>query len=204
MRLARAQLHVSQMNTQGAIVGILLAAGSASRFGGAKLAAPMGDGTPIGVAALKNLAAAVDVVVAVVRPGDAALASVFAAHGARITVCPWAAEGMGVSLAWGIRAAPVAAGWVIALADMPWIEPATIARIADALKHGSALAAPEYQGARGHPVGMASRFYGELTALSGDEGAKCVLAAHATAVELVPVNDAAVLRDIDTPDDLQR
>jgi molybdenum cofactor cytidylyltransferase len=186
------------------LVGILLAAGSASRFGGAKLLAPLPNGTPIGVAALKNLAAAVDEVVAVVRPGDAALASVFAAHGARVTACPWAAEGMGASLAWGIRAAPAAAGWVIALADMPWIDPATIARIADALKCGSALVAPEYVGTRGHPVGMAARFYGALTALSGDEGAKRVLAAHATAVELIAVNDAAVLRDIDTPDDLQR
>jgi molybdenum cofactor cytidylyltransferase len=186
------------------IVGILLGAGSATRFGGAKLLAPLPNGAPIGVAALKNLAAAVDAVVAVVRPGDAALASVYAAHGARVTACPRAAEGMGASLAWGIRAAPVAAGWVVALADMPWIDPATIARIADALKHGSALVAPEYLGTRGHPVGMAARFYGELTALSGDDGAKRVLAAHASVLELMVVNDAAVLRDIDTPDDLQR
>jgi molybdenum cofactor cytidylyltransferase len=185
-------------------VGILLAAGSALRFGGAKLLAPLPNGTPIGVAALKNLATAVDAVVAVVRPDDAALASVLAAHGARVTACPRAAEGMGASLAWGIRAAPAAAGWVIALADMPWIDPVTIARIADALKHGSALAAPEYQGARGHPVGMAARFYSELAALSGDEGAKHVLAAHGPALELIAVNDAGVLRDIDTPDDLQR
>jgi len=192
------------MHKQGPVVGIFLAAGSATRFGGAKLLAPLPNGTPIGVAALKNLAAAVDAVVAVVRPGDAALASVFAALGACVTACPRATEGMGVSLAWGIRAAPVAAGWIIALADMPWVDPATIARIADALKHGSALVAPEYQGTRGHPVGMAARFYGELTALSGDDGAKRVLAAHASALELIVVNDAAVLRDIDTPDDLQR
>ena len=192
------------MNRRGPVVGILLGAGSATRFGGAKLLAPLPDGTPIGVAALKNLAAAVDAVVAVVRPGDDALANVFAAHRARVTACPRAAEGMGVSLAWGIRAAPVAAGWIIALADMPWIDPATIARIAEALEHGSALVAPEYLGTRGHPVGMAGRFYGELAALSGDHGAKRVLAAHASALELIVVNDAAVLRDIDTPDDLQR
>jgi molybdenum cofactor cytidylyltransferase len=186
------------------MVGILLAAGSATRFGGAKLLAPLPDGTPIGVAALKNFAAAVDAVVAVVRPGDTALASVFTAQGARVTACPRASEGMGTSLAWGIRAAPVAASWVIALADMPWIDPATIVRIADLLKRGAALVAPEYLGTRGHPVGMAASFYGLLTALSGDEGAKRVLAEHGAALELIAVNDAGILRDIDTPDDLPR
>ena len=64
------------------IVGVLLAAGSATRFGGDKLLRPLPDGTPIGVAALKNLAAAVDTVVAVVRIGDEALATALAAHGA--------------------------------------------------------------------------------------------------------------------------
>ena len=185
------------------IIGILLAAGSASRFGGAKLLASLPGGPPVGVASLKNLAAAVGTVVAVVRPGDVALASAFAAHGARVTVCPRAVEGMGASLAWGVRAAPVATGWVIALADMPWIDPRTIACVADALKRGSALAAPDYLGTRGHPVGLAARFYGELTALSGDEGAKRLLTAHAAAMELLAVSDAAVLRDIDTPGDLE-
>ena len=69
----------------GPIVGVLLAAGSASRFGGEKLLAPLPDGTPIGVAALEHLAAAVDSVVAVVRPHDAPLAAALAARGARIT-----------------------------------------------------------------------------------------------------------------------
>ena len=56
------------------IVGILLAAGSASRFGGGKLLATLPDGTAVGVAALRNLLAAVDAVIAVVRPGDDVLA----------------------------------------------------------------------------------------------------------------------------------
>ncbi len=60
---------------RGPIVGVLLAAGSATRFGGDKLLAPLVDGAPIGVAALRNLGPAVDVVLAVVRPGDNALAA---------------------------------------------------------------------------------------------------------------------------------
>jgi molybdenum cofactor cytidylyltransferase len=190
-------------HTSGApVVGILLAAGSASRFGADKLAAALSDGTSVGVAALKNLAAAVDSVIAVVRPGDGAMASVFAAHGARVSVCPWASEGMGASLAWGVRGAAVAAGWIIALADMPWIDPKTIARVVAALRQGAPLAAPQFEGSRGHPVGVGARFFGELAALSGDEGARHVLAAHAASVQLIEVNDAGILRDIDTPADL--
>ena len=184
------------------VVGILLAAGSATRFGGDKLLAPLADGTPVGLAALRNLATAVDVVLAVVRPGDDALAAALAAGGARMTVCPRAAEGMGASLAWGVRAAPLAAGWVIALADMPWIQSVTIAGVVDALRAGAPIVAPSWQDSRGHPVGIASRFFGELSALSGDEGAKAILRRHN--VTLIATEDAGVLRDVDTPKDLQR
>jgi molybdenum cofactor cytidylyltransferase len=180
----------------------LLSAGSAVRFGANKLAATLPDGTPVGVAALKNLAAAVDAVIAVVRPGDDLMASAFAANGARVTVCPTAHDGMGASLAWGVRGAPIAAGWIIALADMPWIDPGTIARVVAALRQGAVLAAPRCQGSRGHPVGVSGSFYGALAALSGDEGARHLLAAHAASVQLIEVNDAGVLRDIDTPADL--
>ena len=184
----------------GPVVGILLAAGSASRFGGEKLRVSLPGGTPVGIAALENLAAAVDTVVVVVRPHDALLAAAFAARGARVTACPQAAEGMGVSLAWGVRAAPVAAGWVIALADMPWLRSATIAGVVAALRHGAAIAAPQRQGKRGHPVGFAADHYAELIALSGDEGAKPVVARHR--VTLIDTDDTGILRDVDTQQDL--
>lgn len=186
---------------RGPIVGILLAAGSAARFGGDKLLAALPDGTPIGVAALERLAPTVDTVVAVVRAHDATLAAAFAARGARVTGCPQAAQGMGVSLSWGIRAAPVAGAWLVALADMPWVQPATLSRVVDALRRGAPIAAPRRQGRRGHPVGFAAGFYAELSALSGDEGARPVLDRHPVA--LIDTDDAGVLRDVDTRQDLE-
>ena len=186
------------------IVGILLAAGSASRFGGAKLQAALPDGTTVGVAALRNLLAAVDSVIAVVRPGDDMLANAMRSAGAYVTVCPTAGDGMGASLAWGVRAAPMAVGWLVALADMPWIRPETIGRVADGLRGGAALVAPQYRGARGHPVGIAARFYAELAALSADEGARRLIASHGASLELVAVEDEGVVQDIDTPVDLVR
>jgi molybdenum cofactor cytidylyltransferase len=187
---------------QGPIVGVLLAAGSATRFGADKLLAVLPAGPPVGVAALKGLAAAVDHVVVVLRPGDAALAEVLREQGPRITVCADAARGMGASLAWGVRAAPLAGAWVIALADMPWVRSETIGAVVAALRSGAQLVAPAHRGSRGHPVGFAAAFYPELIALRGDEGAKSVLAAQS--VRLIDTDDSAVLRDVDVPDDLAR
>lgn len=184
----------------GPIVGVLLAAGSASRFGGDKLLASLADGTAVGPAALAHLAPAVDAVVAVVRAHDA-IAAALAARGARIAVCPCAADGMGVSLAWGVRAAPVAAGWIIALADMPWVQPDTIVRIAEALRCGASIAAPQRRGARGHPVGFAAECYAELIGLSGDAGAKTVIDARRAV--LIDTDDEGILRDVDTRRDLE-
>ena len=186
------------------IVGILLAAGSASRFGGDKLLAPLQDGTPLGVRAWSNLVAGVGSVLAVVRPGDQTLARALLDHGAELTACPYAANGMGQSLAWAIRARPLAKAWVIALADMPWIEVATIQRIADALEGGAELVAASHQGVRGHPVGFSRRYYGELAALSGDEGAKSLLRRHEAELQLIETDDAGISRDVDTPGDLAR
>jgi len=186
--------------TGGPIVGILLAAGRSARFGREKLLVALADGTPMAVAALANLSAAVDSVVAIVRPGDTTVAAALARQGARITECPRAAEGMGESLAWGVRAAPAARGWVVALADMPWVSSAMIRRIAGALRDGKAIVAPSWQGRRGHPVAFAADYYEELIALSGDVGARSILERHE--VWLVAADDEGVLRDVDAPEDL--
>ena len=191
------------------LTGILLAAGRGARFGGAKLLAPMpaashgvGAGTAIGVASCLHLLSALPDVVAVVRPGDSVLATQLRAAGARVVECSRADEGMGASLACGILEARDTDGWVVALADMPWIAPATIALVADALNAGAGIAATSHIGVRGHPVGFAKVHYAALSGLTGDEGAKSVLAAHRESVQLIEVTDGGVLRDVDAPGDL--
>jgi len=188
------------------VVGILLAAGSGSRFGGDKLLARLPDGRQVGAVTLASLAAVVDRIVAVVRPGDAALTASLRAGGADVIECERAAEGMGASLACGVAHAtarwPDAPGWLVVLADMPWLMPASIECVAAALLRGAALAAPSYERQRGHPVAIANRFRDELLALKGDQGARQLLAAHRNEIELIAVSDASVLRDVDAPQDL--
>jgi len=185
------------------VVAILLAAGSATRFGSDKLLHALPHEVPIAVQSARHLKAVFPQgVLAVVRPASAQISELLEREGCEIVECEKAAEGMGASLACGVRAAAAADAFLVALADMPFIRPSSIAAVRDALVDGAALAAPYFRARRGHPVGIAARFRAQLEALGGDEGAKRLLAEHASEIVKVPVGDPAVLRDIDRPGDL--
>ena len=188
------------------IAGILLAAGRGTRFGGDKLLAalPLGAldapaGTAVGVAAASHLASALPGSIAVVRSGDTVLADALRNAGLGVVECVDADRGMGRSLACGAMAMSQAGGFVVALADMPWISPSTIRAVADALARGAAIVAPRYRGARGHPVGFGRRHFPALCALDDDAGARSIVAAHSDELTLLDVDDAGIVRDVDTP-----
>ena len=186
------------------ITGILLAAGAAKRFGGGKLKQVLPNGLAICVAAARNLAAAVDQVVAVVRPDDEATRQLLAAEpNITIVICERAKEGMGHSLAAAVASSLLDTHWVIALGDMPLIKPDTIRAVADAIERGAAFAMPQHQGQRGHPVGIHSRFRADLHALEGDAGARAMIAEHENELQLIETDDSGVLIDIDTIADYQ-
>lgn len=184
------------------IVGLLLAAGSATRFGADKLQHVLPHGVAMAVQAARHLRSPLPRVIAVVKPGAPELCSRLKAEGCEVVVCDNAAEGMGASLACAARAAGPADGYVVALADMPFVRPSTIAAVYAALAAGAPLAAPYFRARRGHPVGLAGFFFEELVALRGDEGARRLLAANEGRLKKIPVGDPGAVRDIDTPEDL--
>ncbi|WP_448508713.1 nucleotidyltransferase family protein [Immundisolibacter sp.] len=184
-------------------VGILLAAGAGSRFGGDKLLAPL-HGKPLVLHAVDALRPAVTEIIAVVRPGSEPLTAVLTQAGTRVMVCEQAAGGMGHSLACGARLVPAHTNLLIALGDMPAIAPDTIARVIAALDAGATIAVPCHHGRRGHPVGFAARLVPMLRELTQDQGARSVLLANAEAVLEIPVDDPGVLADVDTVADLAR
>lgn len=183
-------------------VGVLLAAGNSTRFGADKLDYPLPSGMSIGLASATNLAAAVDHCVAVVRRTDTALQSSLQGLGFAIVVQSDPAAGMGDNLARAIRVTQDADGWLIALADMPWIRPDTMSQVRLALQKGAAIAAPVYNRQRGHPVGFRQSFASELMRLTGDVGARHLLKRHAQDIVQVVVDDPAILLDVDHPQDL--
>ena len=184
--------------------GVLLAAGTGSRFDPDglrnKLLATLPGGGIVARESAHRLLLVVPKVVAVLRPGTEALAHVLNEAGCDVIFTPDAARGMGASLAAGIAASADAESWIVALADMPRIAPDTIGAVARAVDQGALLAAPYYQGRRGHPVGFGAAHRDALLALDGDAGARALFGAHAVA--RVDVDDPGILRDIDTPADL--
>ena len=185
------------------VVAILLAAGSARRFGSDKLLHALPHEVPIALQAMRNLSAVFEKnILVVIRPGAQALSDLLLKEGCKVVVCDNAAEGMGASLACAVRAAGAAEGFLVALADMPFIRASTIAAVRDALAAGAPLAAPYFRARRGHPVGIAASFRAELEGLSGDQGAKTLLARHQDKMTKIPVGDPGAIRDIDTQGDL--
>lgn len=183
-----------------AFVGLLLAAGASRRFGSDKRWHRLPDGTPMAIEAARRLRAACPSSIAVVRPGDDELAAALTKTGLKVTACPMAALGMGHSLAAGVAASLEAPGWLVALADMPAIAPASYGAVQDALRAGALLARTVHAGRPGHPVGFAARFCDDLLALQGDQGGKAILDAHRDILTLCPVDDLGVLIDVDAPE----
>lgn len=193
------------MTYSSSATGILLAAGYGSRFDPSglhnKLLAPLPDGTPVAFQSARRLLSAVSRVVAVVRPGSEKLAEVLNEAGCDVVFSIDAERGMGATLAAAVRATAEAEGWLVTLADMPWIGASTVEAVARSLDNGASIVAPYYRGQRGHPAGFGALHLDALSTLDGDAGARNLFVSEK--VEKIEVDDANILRDVDLPEDLR-
>ncbi len=180
---------------------LVLAAGKAARFGTDKRLATMSDGRRTLDVTLANARASGLPLSVCLRPGDDQLAQYLGARGFACLRCSRADEGMGATLAQG---AANIRGWdavLVALADMPWVAPASFRAVAAGLAK-NCIVVPVCAGRRGHPVGFGSDFFRELASLGGDTGARVLLDRHPQRVRELSLEDAAIVRDIDVPADL--
>lgn len=186
-------------------VGILLAAGRGRRFDPAgaanKLLARLPDGETVVAASARHLLSVLPRVVAVCAE-ESEVAQLLRSLGCEVTICHEARDGMGVSLAQAVRASLPSSAWLVALGDMPFVQPSTIRALSDALAAGAQLAAPVAQGRRGNPVGFGDAHLAALLALRGDEGARRIVAVNT--VTMIDVHDPGIFADIDHPADLPR
>lgn len=148
---------------------------------------------PLAEVARRSVAAR-DVVVVPEAPDSAPLAGPTGRAGGP-------ALGMGYSIAAGVGISADSAGWLVLPADMPLVRPATLLAVARRLADHAVVFA-QHQGRRGHPVGFSAELYSELIGLSGDEGARRLVARYPAFA--VDVDDPGVLIDVDTRADLDR
>jgi CTP:molybdopterin cytidylyltransferase MocA len=185
------------------VAGLLLAAGAGRRYGMPKALARHGGRLFVERAAQTLREGGCDPVV-VVLGAAADQVRAEARLGAAVVVDnPEWASGMGSSLGRGLRATSqlgVEAALVL-LVDLPGVTPAAVRRIA-ALASPDALVMAGYGPRRGHPVLLGREHWaGVAAAATGDVGARPYLAAHSSAVRVVPCDDVADDRDVDTPEE---
>ncbi|HEJ7129473.1 TPA: nucleotidyltransferase family protein [Serratia marcescens] len=133
----------------------------------------------------------------VTRPDNLPVLAACAANQVPVTLL--ASAGLGDSIAAGVAATPHWQGWLIHLADMPFVGADVFRQVADALRQ-HAIVRPCYAQQPGHPVGFSALLRKPLCQLRGDNGARELL--QGAAVHLLPLEHPGVVQDIDLPSQL--
>jgi molybdenum cofactor cytidylyltransferase len=187
------------------VAAIVLAAGSATRFGSAKQLAEV-DGKPLVQHAVDAAAdGGADEVVVVLGANAVSIESALRLPpNGRVALNPEHAAGQSTSLRVGILAASDRTDAVLVLlADQPGVTAAEVRAVIDAHRAGAApIVRADYRGSPGHPVLLARVLFAEAMTASGDAGARDVVARHAPDVHEVAV-DRPPPGDVDTQGDLE-
>jgi len=120
----------------------------------------------------------------------------------RVVHAPSYTDGLSASLKAGIEAVAGALAALVCLGDMPLVTGAMLDRLIGAFTPGNqkTIVVPTCGGMRGNPVLWDRKFFPAFAALSGDRGARELLAGNRTDIAEVELGETAILRDFDTPD----
>jgi molybdenum cofactor cytidylyltransferase len=188
------------------VAAIVLAAGRSTRMGGPNKLLEKISGKPlVRIAAEQALASPARPVVVVTGHERARVEAALAGLDVRLVHNPDYAEGLSTSVKAGLAALPPEAeAAIVCLGDMPQVTSALIDRLIGAFdpERNALVVLPTFSGKRGNPVLWSRRFFPELMALEGDVGARHLIGAYPEVVTEVPVENAAAMVDIDTPDAL--
>lgn len=183
---------------------LIPAAGAARRMRGADKMMEQVGGQPL-IARQASAARATGArVLVTLPPGNATRAAALVGLGVETILVPDHAEGLAASLRAGVAAlAPGTNALIVFLADLPQITTADLNALISthrAMPNRIIQAAtPDW--APGHPVLLPSWIFPALMELTGDAGARAILARHGESVVLVPLSDARAVTDLDTPED---
>jgi molybdenum cofactor cytidylyltransferase len=187
------------------IAAVLLAAGSARRFGAPKLVQDLGGKPLIRWSAEVLTGPPVDEIVVVVPPDHGGLTAALAGIPARFVVNAQPDSGIGASVACGIQALGEGTrAALVALADEPSLSHPVLQGVVGQYREtGASIVVPRFRGTRGHPVLFDRSVFDELRALTGDQGARTVTERNPGRVAILEVDEDKPA-DVDTTADLSR
>ncbi len=191
---------------EASVGGIVLAAGKSSRFGESNKLLATVDGEPIVRHAVRTLlnASVEPIVVVLGHEADAVQAAVAdlpveTVYNDRYASGQSSSVGVGIA---ELAANPAVDAAIVALGDMPFVDPDTVATIVAAYRGGAGqVLAAAHDGVRGNPVLFDRRFFEALGRIEGDIGGREILLESDSAA-LVAVDDPGVRRDVDESGDL--
>lgn len=193
------------------IVAVVPAAGSSRRMGRAKLLLPFADTTVLGAVLRALREGGASRVVTVLAEDDRDLQRWATAQPIQTAFNSEPGRGMlstilcGLQALGGTRSLQQARTTVlICPGDLPALSPDTVGKVIDAVDDGALLAVPEHRGRRGHPLAIAPSLLSEIPGLDPRIGLRQLLQRNPDAVRRVSVDDAGILRDVDTPEDYER
>lgn len=196
---SRPQPRIKPRSGGQTVKAIILAAGTSSRMGDANKLLTLYKGKPLLSHVIEAVKTSPVDEYCVITGHEAEKVGEYA--GPQALYCADYKDGMAESLKCGVRHFIDAGALMICLGDMPNITAAHMAQLIDAFNahDGLRICAASYHGKRGNPVIIPKAYFEDMLQLEGDQGARQLFTRHAEQVELVNIDDEAVLQDFDDP-----
>lgn len=190
------------------VAALVLAAGQSRRMGPVnKLLAPVGGAPMLARVVGEALASRACAVYVVTGHERSRVEEALADRDVRLVHNPGYERGISTSIVAGLSSLPAdVEGALICLGDMPAVSTEVLDRIIAAFDpgQGAEVCVPTCRGKRGNPVLWSRRFFAEIRRIRGDAGARHLIGEHSQVVREVPIDDASILLDVDSPEALAR
>jgi molybdenum cofactor cytidylyltransferase len=181
-------------------------------MGRPKLGLPIGTGTVLGLLVGTLRECGIDSVLVVLAPGEERLAILTNQAGATAIQLPESTPDMRATVAFGLTwlfeggRARENDAFLLIPADHPALTAQSLTALLEARTRepGYAVYLPTFQGHRGHPVILSYSIAREILSLPHTEGINHLVRRHASETLLVPVDDPAILWDLDSEEDYQK
>jgi molybdenum cofactor cytidylyltransferase len=201
---------MNQPTTDSPLPAIIAAAGLSRRMGESKQLLPWGERTIIEAVVDTLTTAGSAPVICVIGHEAAKMRSALRTTAACIIYNSNYEAGEMLSsyqagLRWLIEQANSAPGTLLALSDQPHVPSEVVRQVCTAANQNpDAIVIPSYRMRRGHPIYLPRRLWAEVLTLPLNATLRAVIRRHETRIHYVTVNQAAIIADLDTPEDYQR
>jgi molybdenum cofactor cytidylyltransferase len=191
---------------RGGVVGVVLAAGKATRMGGSKVVRPVGGRPMVERVVDAALASRLDGTIVVIGNEGDEVERILTGRPVRLVENLAFADGLSTSVHAALRSlGPDCGAALFLLADQPFVSAGLIDRLLEEyVATGKPIVRPEVDGRPGNPVLFSARLFPELLRETGDRGGREVVERHLAEVHVVPVDDPALCLDVDTLEDYER